>query len=357
MAGPDYDERFSRDLLSWFEVHGRHDLPWQCELTPYRVWVSEIMLQQTQVATVVPYYERFMSQFPSVEVLAAASIDDVLHHWSGLGYYARARNLHRAASIVLEQHDGVFPTTLENLIELPGIGRSTAGAVLALSDGQRHPILDGNVKRVLCRYFAVEGWPGNAGVAHRLWGIADSLTPGSHVAEYTQAIMDLGATLCRRTQPACNQCPVASGCSAREAGTQGSYPTARPKRVRPTRQTTMLLVLNGAGQVLLQRRDHDGLWGGLWSLPEVTQAGDTSAWCRERLGCSIVDEMTLPNVSHGFTHFVLEITPHVVHMEPDMSRVMDGDNWLWYNPKSPARVGLAAIVTKLIASLPETADV
>ena len=165
MAGPDHDEGFSREILSWFEIHGRHDLPWQRELTPYRVWVSEIMLQQTQVATVVPYYERFMGRFPSVEVLAAASIDDVLHHWSGLGYYARARNLHRAARIVLEQHDGVFPTTLENLIELPGIGRSTAGAVLALSDGQRHPILDGNVKRVLCRYFAVEGWPGNTGGA------------------------------------------------------------------------------------------------------------------------------------------------------------------------------------------------
>ena len=349
-------EGFSRDLLAWFDSHGRRDLPWQHEPTPYRVWVSEIMLQQTQVATVVPYYERFMESFPSVANLAAAPVDDVLHHWSGLGYYARARNLHRAAKLVRDRHDGRFPETFEDLLALPGIGRSTAGAVLALAGGQRHPILDGNVKRVLCRYFALEGWPGRARVATRLWEIADALTPESRIREYTQAIMDLGATVCRRTQPACGQCPIANGCRARETATQGIYPTARPKRERPVRSTAMMLVLNGDGHVLLQHRDHDGLWGGLWSLPEIPREADASSWCREQLGCRVIDKRVLPNVSHGFTHFKLEVTPYIVQIDRDVAGVMDGDTWLWYNPVSPARIGLAAIVTRLIASLPEPAN-
>ncbi len=351
-----HTEGFSRDLLAWFDIHGRRDLPWQQEPTPYRVWVSEIMLQQTQVTTVVPFYERFMKSFPSVANLAAAPVDDVLHHWSGLGYYARARNLHRAAKLVMDSHAGRFPETIEDLLALPGIGRSTAGAVLALSGGQRHPILDGNVKRVLCRYFALDGWPGKARVTTRLWEIADTLTPASRIREYTQAIMDLGATVCRRTQPACGQCPIASRCRARETETQDIYPTARPKRERPVRSATMVLALNGDDHVLLQRRDHDGLWGGLWSFPEVPQGSDTASWCSERLGCRVVDETIWPPVSHGFTHFKLVITPHIIRIGGDAPVIMDGDSWLWYNPGSPARIGLAAVVTRLIASLPDTAD-
>ena len=349
-------ERFPRDLLAWFDIQGRRDLPWQQKPTPYRVWVSEIMLQQTQVATVIPYYQRFMEAFPSVAKLAEAPVDDVLHHWSGLGYYARARNLHRTARLVRDRHEGRFPESFDDLLALPGIGRSTAGAVLALSGGQRYPILDGNVKRVLCRYFALEGWPGRAQVAARLWEIADTLTPESRVQDYTQAIMDLGATVCRRTRPACEYCPIASRCRARETETQVLYPTARPKRERPVRSATMVLALNGDGHVLLQRRDHDGLWGGLWSLPEVPQGADTASWCRERLGCPVTDETIWPRVTHGFTHFELEITPHVIQIDREVPVIMDGDNWLWYNPESPARIGLAAVVSRLIASLPETAE-
>jgi A/G-specific adenine glycosylase len=357
MANPGHDERFSRDVLSWFEAHGRRDLPWQHDPTPYRVWVSEIMLQQTQVATVIPYYVNFMKRFPAVEALASAPIDDVLHHWSGLGYYARARNMHRAARIVCEQYDGVFPGTPEELIDLPGIGRSTAGAVLALSAGKRHPILDGNVKRVLCRYFSVEGWPGQAGVARQLWKIADTMTPVDRVAEYTQAIMDIGATVCRRTRPLCDACPLAERCRASRTGMQGNYPTSRPKRDRPVRHTTMLLAVNNSGHVLLGRRNLDGLWGGLWSLPELLEGCDARTWCRDTLGCQIADEAVLADVRHGFTHFILDVTPHIVRIDDEVAIVMDDENWLWYNPRSPARVGLAAIVKKLIASLPETAEV
>ena len=266
---PQAPDSLAGALLAWFDRHGRHDLPWQAQPTPYSVWVSEIMLQQTQVATVIPYYERFLQRFPTLPELAAAALDDVLAQWAGLGYYARARNLHRAARLVAERFAGELPTTLDELIALPGIGRSTAGAILSLSQGQRHAILDGNVKRVLARYHAVEGWPGLPAVQAELWRLAEAHTPQARVAAYTQAIMDLGATLCMRARPACTVCPLAADCAACRTGTQAKYPGARPKRARPQRRAAAVVVLDEAGGVLLERRPERGVWGGLYCLPEL----------------------------------------------------------------------------------------
>ena len=217
-------------MIAWFAQHGRKDLPWQQDPTPYRVWVSEIMLQQTQVRTVIPYYQRFMQAFPDLRALAAAPLDQVLHHWSGLGYYARARNLHRAAQRIRDDHAGRFPEDIEVVMRLPGIGRSTAGAVLSLACGQRHAILDGNVKRVLARFHAVEGWPGKTAVLEQLWALAEAATPQRDVAAYNQAMMDLGATLCRRGTPECPSCPLQSDCRACKLGRQSEFPAPRPRR-------------------------------------------------------------------------------------------------------------------------------
>ena len=273
---------FAERLLAWFADHGRHDLPWQRDPSPYGVWVSEIMLQQTQVATVIPYYERFMARFPDLAALAEAPLDEVLAHWSGLGYYARARNLHRAARQAMAEHGGRLPETIDALQALPGIGRSTAGAILSLALGQRHPILDGNVKRVLARHAAVAGWPGKAAVQRTLWELAEARTPRRRVADYNQAMMDLGATLCTRARPACERCPVAADCRAREQGLQTDYPGPRPRRELPERQVQMLLVRDPQGRVLLERRPPQGVWGGLWCLPELATEADPLARCRER---------------------------------------------------------------------------
>ena len=262
---------FGERLIVWHDRHGRKTLPWQTDPAPYRVWVSEIMLQQTQVTTVIPYYERFMERFPDVESLAGAEVDEVLHHWSGLGYYARGRNLHKAARLVRDEHAGSLPEDLESLIALPGIGRSTAGAILALSGGRRFPILDGNVKRVLSRHSGIAGWPGEREVEKSLWCLAESLTPETNVAAYTQAIMDLGATLCVRSRPLCDACPVGSDCYARASGEQALFPGKRPKKERPTRHTSMVLALRPDGSVLLERRPPAGVWGGLWGFPELPE--------------------------------------------------------------------------------------
>ena len=263
---------FAERLLDWFDDHGRKDLPWQRGINPYRVWISEIMLQQTQVQTVIPYYERFMQSFPDLQSLADADIDAVLQHWSGLGYYARARNLHKAAGAIRDNFAGEFPTAFDDVVELPGIGQSTAGAILAIAGNQRHAILDGNVKRVLARHAAVAGWPGKTDVSKQLWALAEARTPQQRVADYTQAIMDLGATLCTRSKPNCAACPVASDCAARIADDVAAYPGRKPKKAKPLRQTTMVIAVNGAA-VFLQRRPPVGIWGGLWSLPEVVDVG------------------------------------------------------------------------------------
>jgi len=344
-------ERFADALLVWFELHGRKDLPWQRDPTPYRVWVSEIMLQQTRVSVVVPYFERFMERFPALSNLAAAELDEVLHLWSGLGYYARARNLHRAARIVVSEHGGEFPRTLDRLRGLPGIGRSTAGAILSLACGQRHPILDGNVKRVLARCFAVPGWPGGAAVIDRLWALSEHCTPRVRVAEYNQAMMDLGATLCARSRPDCGRCPLAIGCEALARGNPTGYPHPKPRRSIPVRETRMLAVLNGVGEVLLERRPAVGVWGGLWSLPECGPDLPPEDWCRDRLGAVPRRVEKLSSRRHTFSHFHLDITPLRVPLEGEPKAVAEDDGHLWYNPRSPAPVGLAAPVARILREI------
>ena len=340
-------ERFATALLLWYDRAGRHDLPWQADPSPYRVWVSEIMLQQTQVATVIPYFRRFMARFPDVEALAAASLDEVLHHWSGLGYYARARNLHEAARVVTARYGGRFPASLAQVCELPGVGRSTAGAILALAHGQRHAILDGNVKRVLARRHAVPGWPGATAVERRLWALAERHTPAVRVRDYTQAIMDLGATICRRSRPACGDCPVAADCEARRLGRQAEFPAPRPRRSRPLRHARMLLLSDPDGALLLEQRPPQGVWGGLWCPPEL---GDESPveWGLRALGTRIEPDEPLAPIRHGFTHFELEIEAVPARVAAVPAALMETDRWVWYNARSPLKLGLAAVVSRLI---------
>jgi A/G-specific adenine glycosylase len=341
----------SSRLLAWFTRHGRKDLPWQLQRTPYRVWVSEIMLQQTQVATVIPYYNRFMQRFPDVAALASASQDQVLHHWSGLGYYARARHLHAAAQQVVEQFNGHFPETLDTIMALPGIGRSTAGAVLALACGQREAILDGNVKRVLARFHAIEGWPGRAQVQKQLWALAERHTPAQQVAEYTQAIMDLGATVCTRSRPACEHCPLQRACVASQSGRQTEFPTPRPGKVLPVRSTRMLMLVNPDHGILLEQRPPAGIWGGLWGFPEPGDDAPVERWALETLGIQVDILESWPVVRHTFSHFHLDITPVLGLTNNHNSRIMDDAGRLWYEPASNDELGFAAPVEKLINRL------
>lgn len=335
-------------LLAWFDRAGRKHLPWQQDPTPYRVWVSEIMLQQTQVATVIGYYQRFMQRFPDVGALAAAPSDEVLHLWTGLGYYARARNLHRAAQLVVAEHGGEFPQTIGAVQDLPGIGRSTAGAILALSRSQRHPILDGNVKRVLARYFGVEGFPGERAVEKTLWSLADECTPAERVAHYTQAIMDLGATLCVRSRPLCAACPLAEHCVARIEGRQSALPAPRPKKIRPQRSAYVVLMVRDDGAVLLEHRPPAGIWGGLWTLPQFDERDAAQAWMSER---SAADRVTvMPPYFHSFTHFDLTLHPLLVHADPRPA-VADAQPYRWYEPRQPAKIGLAKPALELIRAL------
>jgi A/G-specific adenine glycosylase len=294
---------FAARVVAWQRAHGRHDLPWQSGRDPYPIWVSEIMLQQTQVAAVIPYFQRFMARFPDVIALANAPLDDVLAHWSGLGYYARARNLHRAAGEVLTRFEATVPVRCADLQTLPGIGRSTAAAIAAFASGERVAILDGNVKRVLTRYFAIEGFPGNVAVESTLWRLAESLMPERDIERYTQGLMDLGATVCARSHPRCVDCPLVTGCAARYQQRVAEFPAPRPRRARPERQATLWL-LRDASRILLQRRPPSGIWGGLWSLPEVLPRGVPST------------AAGLPafRLRHGFTHFVLEITVEQRHL-------------------------------------------
>ncbi|MFV1973356.1 MAG: A/G-specific adenine glycosylase [Thiohalobacterales bacterium] len=345
------DTDFSKRLLAWYAAHGRTDLPWQSCPTPYRVWISEIMLQQTRVATVIPYYERFMTQFPDVATLAGADLDSVLHHWSGLGYYARARHLHAAARIIMEVHGGKFPEEFAAVIRLPGIGRSTAGAILSLAAGQRHPILDGNVKRVLTRFHALTGWPGQTAAQNRLWELAGKATPRHRVAAYTQAIMDLGATVCTRAQPSCACCPLHSDCAARAAGRQGEFPTPRARKRLPVRQTRMLILHNPDGEVLLEQRPPTGIWGGLWSFPECSPDASVAEWCHGELGITASVTAEWPVFRHTFSHYHLDISPVLARATAINAAVMEADKRLWYNHKTLPAKGFATPVSKLLARL------
>ena len=342
-------------LLSWFDSHGRKDLPWQTDRTPYRVWVSEIMLQQTQVSTVIPFYERFMAQLPTVEDLADAAEDTVLHLWTGLGYYARARNLHRCAKQVCASLNGIFPCDLAGLEALPGIGRSTAGAILSLAMDTRAPILDGNVKRVLARYHSVEGWPGQRAVSDRLWSFAEHHTPQDRLADYTQAIMDLGATCCTRSRPACEQCPLERGCVARAQNRQSDFPGRKPRKQIPLRQRWLAVVTREPGEVLLERRPDSGIWGGLWAPPEFENASSAKTWITRTLSlppetCRIEEPF-----HHTFTHFKLEAHPVRAQCAENHPKTItvecDSDNLQWFALHPPPSVGLPAPIVRLLTKL------
>jgi A/G-specific adenine glycosylase len=336
-------------LLAWHTKSGRHDLPWQDDRSPYRVWVSEIMLQQTQVATVIPYFERFMQRFPDVRALAEAPADEVLHLWTGLGYYARARNLHRAAQLIRAEHGGQFPRTLEAVMELPGVGRSTAGAILALSTGARHAILDANVKRVLARFHGIEGPATSSAVTARLWEHAEHETPDENLAIYTQAIMDLGATVCRHPAPRCEVCPIESDCRARIEGRQLELPEPKRKRALRKLRHAVMLVARRESAVLLVQRPSSGIWGGLWCLPEFADRTAAEVFAASELDDASLARTALPDIEHSFTHFDLVITPLLARCRGE-SRVREGGA-LWYDLEQPARVGLPAPIKTLLGRL------
>ena len=325
---------FAERLISWQKRHGRHDLPWQNTRDPYRVWLSEIMLQQTQVATVIPYYQRFLARFPDLAALAAAPVDEVMAHWSGLGYYARARNLHACAKAVVTEHGGQFPSDPETIATLPGIGRSTANAIAVFCFGARVPILDGNVKRLLCRHAAIEGWPGSPAVESQSWRHGSSLLPKTEVATYIQAQMDLGATICTRSRAKCELCPVAEDCIARRDGRTAELPTPKPRKALPERATTMLVLVEN-GQVLLLPRPPSGIWGGLLSLPEVADENEAPEAVR-RFACELVSSKRLPALTHVFTHFKLTITPLRCEVRRTNAVAESGPNWLSLDALAPA---------------------
>ncbi len=316
------------------------------------MWVSEIMLQQTQVKTVIPYYERFIQHFPDIATLAAAPVDEVLHLWSGLGYYARGRNLHKAARVIMTDFCGEFPGDINKLMSLPGIGRSTAGAILALSLHQLHPILDGNVKRVLTRYHGINGWPGDKSVEDRLWAIAAQETPRRHIADYTQAIMDLGATVCTRSKPLCVRCPLASDCLARIHGLQSELPTRKKSKQLPVRESVLVIIENKHGEILLQRRPPAGIWGGLWSLPECPPDEALPAWLIKRFGSKVTSLTALQPLRHTFSHFHLDIRPYRATLRANDVAVRDEDT-CWYRSDGRTRLGMAAPITKLLSTLSE----
>ena len=342
---------FAQQLLEWFENHGRHDLPWQGTRDPYPIWVSEIMLQQTQVVTVIPYFQRFMQGFPDVNALASASQDEVLHQWTGLGYYTRARNLHKAARCIVNSHQGNFPNNVDAIRSLPGIGPSTAAAILAFSSGQRHAILDGNVKRVLTRFYAIEGYPGQRVIHDKLWRLANRNTPHQRVGEYTQAIMDLGATLCVRRKPKCELCPVKASCRARKQGNPERYPTPKPRKALPLKKIQMLLITDEQGRVLLQRRPPAGVWGGLWCFPECESHDNASEWARRHLGVTIKSHASLPVIHHTFSHYRLDVTPVPATLSGSNGRIMESNAQLWYKPELENEIGLAATVNQLSPQL------
>lgn len=344
------NKAFATRLLNWFDKHGRKDLPWQQDISPYRVWVSEIMLQQTQVNTVIPYYLAFMKAFPSVTRLARAPADQVLHHWTGLGYYARARNLHKTAQIITSDYGGEFPGSVQELEALPGIGRSTAGAIVSIAFKKRAAILDGNVKRVLARHQTIGGWPGDAATLKALWDVSETVTPTQRIAAYTQAIMDLGATLCTRSKPDCANCPVAADCQAYAAGAQSEYPGKKPKKALPVKTTQMLMIEAPGQQILLEQRPANGIWGGLWSFPELSEAQAAEDYCLSRFG----DQGKItpwPTLRHTFSHYHLDIQPVHVLLPKESSTIMEDNRLLWYNSPSAPEVGLAAPVKKLLGRL------
>lgn len=353
-------EEFSQRLLAWFDEYGRHDLPWQEDKTPYRVWVSEIMLQQTQVKTVIPYYQKFMQRFPAIEDLAQADQDEVLTYWAGLGYYARGRNLHKAAQKIVEDYHGQFPEEFDEIVALPGIGRSTAGAILSIAHQKRFAILDGNVKRVLARFDAIESWPGERQTEKALWERAETLTPVERFGDYTQAIMDLGATLCSRSKPGCERCPVRQACRAFTQNRVAEFPFKKPKKDKPVRSTYLLILRNAQGKIWLEKRPPKGIWGGLWSFPEL----ETWQACQQKMETQFSQASSLlkwQSFRHSFSHYHLDITP--VFSESKALEVRDSlvdysagkagttGQWIDFRLLLQNEYGLPAPVQKLIETL------
>ena len=344
-------EAFQNAVLDWFDRHGRKNLPWQKDINPYRVWLSEVMLQQTTVAAVIPYFERFIKRFPNITSLAAAELDDVLHLWSGLGYYSRARNLHKAAQMVVADFAGQFPESLEQLEQLPGVGRSTAGAIASISMQIRAPILDGNVKRVLARFHAVSGWPGQSRVAKELWHYAEDYTPSSRLPDYTQAMMDLGATLCTRSKPKCEQCPLVKGCEGYLQGDPTLYPSPKPKKELPERQVRLMMIVNQNGEVLLERRPPTGIWGGLWSFPEVATDSDIEQETESLTGIHLEGYEPWKSFRHTFSHYHLDIVPVKAFADSEEYNVADSERWRWCSLDQVQQLGVAAPVKKLLGRL------
>ncbi|HRP65361.1 MAG TPA: A/G-specific adenine glycosylase [Thauera sp.] len=349
----------ARRLIAWQRDHGRHDLPWQGGTDPYRIWLSEIMLQQTQVETVIPYYQRFLARFPDVAALAAAPVEDVMALWSGLGYYARARNLHRAAQCIVDTHGGIFPRTAAEIATLPGVGRSTAAAIAAFAHGERAAILDGNVKRVLCRLFGVEGFPGAKAVENQLWALAESLLPEREVGRYIQAQMDLGATLCTRARPACGRCPFHDDCVARRDGRIAELPAARPRKAVPRRSARYAVIVRER-EVLLERRPPSGIWGGLLALPELPpEVEDAARWAGARFGLSCAPAARLTPLSHTFTHFVLDMQPLLLQVDggpgsggrPGAHRVAEADDAHWQPLHALDAAALPTPVRRILGAL------
>lgn len=340
MLQPQDREWFSNQLVSWYRQHGRKHLPWQQQKSPYKTWLSEIMLQQTQVATVIPYFRRFIERFPDVQSLADAPLDDVLHLWTGLGYYARARNLHKAAQTIVAEHGGCFPETFEQVVALPGIGRSTAGAVLSLSLGKHFPILDGNCKRVLSRFAAISGWPGEKSVEQKLWQLAEQVTPAATVAEFNQAMMDLGASLCSRSKPRCAECPVKLKCQASLRGEPQLYPGKKPKKALPERQSYWLILM-AEQQILLQQRPASGLWGGLYGFLEFASEQERQSYCDSHALKSVTEE-ALPAFRHTFSHFHLWINPLIIRLKAIPPVVQEQSAAQWFTIDAMPQVGLSA---------------
>ncbi|NWO04363.1 MAG: A/G-specific adenine glycosylase [Alteromonadaceae bacterium] len=350
-------DRFAEKLLAWYDQHGRHNLPWHHDRNAYRVWVSEIMLQQTQVTTVIPYFEAFMERFPTVQDLASAPVDDVLSHWSGLGYYARARNLHKAATQVVDEFGGEFPANAETLETLTGIGRSTAAAIVAQAFGKRAAILDGNVKRVLARYHAVPGWPGKTGVLRQLWVHAEEHTPDERVRDYTQAIMDLGAMVCTRSKPDCQACPVNENCLAYANNETHLYPGSKPKKAKPEKTTWMLILEDAEARVLLERRPPSGIWGGLWSLPELDPAhgaDELQHACERELGMECHEPELISGFRHTFSHYHLHIQPARLTVQRQAS-IADSERFQWFHRDQALDMGLPAPIRTLLTEPEQTA--
>lgn len=346
---------FTTRVLRWFDKFGRHHLPWQQNVTPYRVWVSEIMLQQTQVNTVIPYFERFMQRFPTVSALANAPLDDVLHHWTGLGYYARARNLHRSAQLIAQHHQGQFPTTFDSIVALPGVGRSTAGAILALALQQPYPILDGNVKRVLARTHAIDTWPGDKKTLEQLWALATYYTPrNTHkIAAYTQAMMDLGATVCQRSNPQCASCPLHDRCLGKANPSQ--FPGRKPKKALPTKHAHFVLLQHNDNEVLLIQRPMTGIWGGLWCFPECDKT-DIANWVQYTYAVTPQHITDFATFRHTFSHYHLAIRASLVTLTTKPTPLADVPH-IWYNIRQPAAIGLAAPIKSLLTTLSQTVGI